>query len=81
MGMVTESLRCRKCGSEDLVRNGSNSAGNKKTKCKTCGFGGVITSVRKSEEEKEQAMKCVNERSSMRGVGRVFGVSGQTISN
>ena len=40
--MITKALTCRKCGSTNLVKNGSNGVGNPKSKCKDCGFSGVI---------------------------------------
>ena len=79
--MITKSLCCRKCGSTNLVKNGSNSAGNPKSKCKDCGFGGVIQSKRTSEETKECIAKAYQERSSLRGVARIFGVSHQSVLN
>jgi len=80
--MIVEKLRCRKCASTNIVRNGSNSAGNPKTKCKDCGFGGVIT-VKKGVDEatKDKIGKAYQERSSLRGVGRIFNVSHQSVLN
>lgn len=79
--MINQSLCCRKCGSTNLVKNGSNSAGNPKSKCKDCGFGGVIRSKRPSNETKELIVKAYQERSSLRGVGRIFNVSHQSVLN
>ena len=79
--MVSEVKCCRKCGSSKIVRNGSNSAGNPKYKCKDCGFGGVFESVRKSEAVKEQVIRAAQERSSSRGLGRIFGISHVTALN
>ena len=80
--MIVTKLTCRNCGSTNLVKNGSNSAGNPKTKCKDCGFGGVIT-VKKGVDEatKEQICKAYQERSSLRGVARIFNVSHQSVLN
>lgn len=79
--MVTEHKSCRKCQSEHIVRNGSNSVGNPKYRCKACGFGGVFQSRRPSEETKEALLRASQERSSARGLGRTFGVSHQTALN
>ncbi|MBN8589833.1 MAG: IS1 family transposase [Rhodothermia bacterium] len=76
--MVIEKKCCHKCGSEHIVKNGSNSSGNPKYKCKACGFGGVFQSVRKSEAFKEMVVQAAQERTSSRGLGRVFGISHQT---
>jgi insertion element IS1 protein InsB len=77
--MVLEKKCCHKCGSEHIVKNGSNSSGNPKYKCKMCGFGGVFQTVRKSEEFKEMVIKAAQERSSARGLARTFGISHQTV--
>ena len=76
--MITENFNCRKCQSADVVKNGSNASGNPKFKCNDCGFTGVIKSLRKSDEVKEQLIKAAQERVSSRGLGRMFGVSGNT---
>jgi transposase-like protein len=79
--MIAEVKCCAKCQSTNLVKNGSNGVGNPKYKCKDCGFGGVINSRRKSEEVKENLLKASQERSSSRGLARIFGVSHQTALN
>ena len=79
--MVTEVKKCAKCDSTNIVKNGFNGVGNPKYKCKDCGFGGVFQTRRKSEEVKEQLIKASKERSSSRGLGRIFGVSHQTALN
>lgn len=79
--MVIEKKCCHKCGSDQIVKNGSNGAGNPKYKCKSCGFGGVFKSRRASEEKKQLLLKAAEERSSSRGLGRTFGVSHQTALN
>ena len=76
--MITEDFKCRKCQSMNVVKNGSNSVGNPKFKCKDCGFVGVIKTLRKSDEVKEQLIKAAQERVSSRGLGRMFGVSHET---
>lgn len=77
--MITESKKCRSCGSTNLVKNGSNGVGNPKSKCKDCGFSGVIETKRADEATKEKVAKAYQERSSLRGVGRIFGISHQTV--
>lgn len=79
--MLAVCLTCKKCGSVDLVKNGYNSSNNPKYKCKSCGFSGVISSKRKSETEKDLLIKACQERCSSRGLGRIFGVSHQTVLN
>lgn len=79
--MVTEVKCCHKCGSEHIVKNGSNACGNPKYKCKACGFGGVFQTVRASEDYKETVVRAAQERSSSRGLARTFGISHQTALN
>ena len=79
--MITSNLTYRKCGSCNLVKNGSNGVGNAKSKCKDCGFSGVIKTKRADESTKAKAAKAYQERCSLRGVGRIFDVSHQTILN
>jgi IS1 family transposase len=62
-----------------LVKNGTNGVGNPKYKCKSCNFSGVIATKRTSAEKKDLACACYLEKSSLRGIGRVFNVSGNTI--
>lgn len=77
--MISVILKCRKCGSCNLVKNGSNGVGNPKSKCKDCGFSGVIKTKRLDEATKSKVAKAYQERSSLRGVGRIFGISHQTV--
>ena len=79
--MVLEKKCCRKCGSDQIVKNGSNGVGNPKYKCKACGFGGVFQTMLPSEEFKETVIRAAQERSSSRGLARTFGISHQTALN
>ncbi|WP_165742434.1 transposase-like zinc-binding domain-containing protein [Candidatus Thiosymbion oneisti] len=72
---------CRKCQSEDIVKNGANGSGSPQYHCKTCGAYGVLEPRQDyTEEEKEIIIKAYQERSSMRGIERTFGVCRQTLS-
>ena len=79
--MVAETRCCKKCGSEQIIRNGSNGVGNAKYKCKACGFGGVFESRRHPADYKEMVVRAAQERSSSRGLSRTFGISHQTALN
>ena len=79
--MIVTAHQCRRCHSENIVKNGYNGSGNPKYKCKDCGFGGVFESRRKSEEFKETVVRASQERSSSRGLARTFGISHQTALN
>ncbi len=79
--MITavHTYKCRRCGSDRLIRYGKNSYGNPKYKCKDCQHAGVFESKRKSEAFKETVVKASLERASSRGLARTFGISHQTV--
>ena len=80
--MITETKthRCRKCGSERLVRNGKTAAGKQKFLCRGCGAAGTLElSPRYSEQDKDTILAAYQERASLRGVRRVFGVAPDTV--
>ena len=67
---------CRECESEDLVKNGTNASGRSQYHCKACGAYGVLEcKERATEEKKGLIINVYQERSSMRGIERMFGVS------
>jgi len=81
--MITETTihRCRKCNSPNLQKNGCNQCGNQQYHCKDCGSYRVLNPKhRYSESEKNQILKAYEERSSMRGIERTFGVRRQNLS-
>ena len=81
--MVTEVIHCRHCGSNDLVKNGiAPNNGKQKYLCRACG-----RQSRKdpspngyTQERKEEILGAYQEqRSSLRGLRRTFGVSPTTV--
>jgi transposase-like protein len=82
--MVVEIIihTCRHCGSQNIVKNGHNASGSQQFWCKDCGRRGVLQPKRGyTEEQKEQILAAYNERSSMRGIQRTFGVSRNTLAS
>jgi len=81
--MVTKTICCIHCGSEDLIRNGHASNGKQKYYCKSC--------KRRSRENpapngypverREEILRSYQERSSLRGLTRTFGVARNTVSD
>ncbi len=72
--------KCNKCGSEDIVKNGKDGKGKQKYRCKKCKSYGVLNPYRgHSEEIKEQIMKAYFEKTSLRGLERIYKVSRITI--
>jgi transposase-like protein len=78
--MILEAKKCHNCQSEQIVRNGHNSCGQQRYKCKNCGVTRVLDSVQKSKQiDLEQVFQTYKERNSFRSTGRIFGVSPATI--
>jgi transposase-like protein len=76
-----KTYECRKCQSQNVVKNGTNASGNQQYHCKECGTYGVMDPEEKgySEQEKERIPRAYRERGSLCGVERIFGVSRGTI--
>jgi transposase-like protein len=81
--MIQEILThtCRKCGSENITRNGHNRCGSAQYHCHDCNFFGVLEpKVPYTEDRKAEILKAYQERPSMRGISRVYGVARQTLA-
>ena len=80
--MIEKTYRCRQCESTALVKNGHNASGSQQYHCKSCGAYGVLEPQPKGypDEEKRRILRAYRERSSMRAVERIFGVSRNTLS-
>jgi len=73
---------CRKCESQNIVKNGHNASGSQQYVCKDCGKRGVLEPKRGyTEDQKAQILSAYQERSSMRGIQRTFGVSRPTLAS
>jgi len=71
---------CPNCESLDIIRNGTDYKGDQKYHCHACGgYGTLDAKVRYSQTEKAQVLKAYQERASMRGIRRIFGVVPQTL--
>jgi transposase-like protein len=79
--MVTITLCGQYCGSEDLVRNGHASNGKQRYRCKSCKKQSRENPAENgyTEERREEIIKSYQERSSLRGQTRTFGVSRNTV--
>ena len=80
--MITITLNCRHCASENLVRHGRTANGKQRYWCRDC-----QRSSRETPEpngytaaEREQILRAYDERSSLRGLERTFQVSRKTVS-
>ena len=81
--MITTTLQCYHCGSDDLVRNGKTRNGKQRFHCKSCNRSNRENPQPEgyTEEQREVILKAYQERSSMRGISRTFGISRQTLSS
>ena len=75
--MVITTVHCPHCGSEDIVRNGRSPHGKQKYRCKEGNRQSREnpTPHAYSEERREEILRAYEERSSLRGIERTFGVS------
>jgi transposase-like protein len=80
--MVTITISCPHCGSEDVKRNGHTSNGKQRYYCKTCKKQSRENPASNaySEEHREEILRAYEERSSLRGINRTFGVARNTVS-
>ncbi len=80
--MVTITIHCSHCGSDNLKRNGHASNGKQRYYCKDCKKQSREnpTPHAYSEERREEILRGYEERSSLRGLKRTFGVSRNTVS-
>lgn len=80
--MITITLHCCHCGSEQLVRDGHTHNGKQRYWCHACQRSSreQPQAAGYSTDEQEQILKAYEERSSLRGLERVFGVSRKTVS-
>jgi transposase-like protein len=81
--MVTVTISCQHCGSDNLVRNGHASNGKQRYRCKSCKKQSRENPAKNgyTDERREEIIKSYQERSSLRGLTRIFGVSRNTVKD
>lgn len=79
--MITITVQCPYCGSDRLVRNGHAPNGKQKYLCRACQRQSREHPVPHAypEERREEILRAYEERSSLRGLERTFGVSRHTV--
>ena len=79
--MVTITVYCPYCGSDEMIRNGHAPNGKQKYLCHKCNRRSRENPTPNvySEEKKEEIVRAYEERSSLRGLERIFGVSRPTV--
>jgi transposase-like protein len=80
--MVTKLIRCCYCNGEHIKKNGFAPNGKQKYRCKGCGKASRENPSPKgySETRREEILRAYEERSSLRGLSRTFGVSRTTVT-
>ncbi len=81
--MVTITLHCPHCQSDALVRNGHAPNGKQLYRCRSCGRQSRENSTPNAYPQArcEEILQAYQERSSLRGLTRTFGVSRTTVSS
>ena len=81
--MITLRITCRHCGSENVVRNGMTSNSKQRFLCKDCGRNSRENPQPNgyTDEKREEILRAYQERSSLRGLSRTFGVSRNTVTS
>ena len=72
---------CRHCGSERLRKNGHANNGAQRAKCLECGRTFILEpkGPRYDQKFKDQVLSAYQDRMSLRGIKRTFGVCYQTV--
>ena len=80
--MVTQVVKCAHCEGESIVKNGRAANSKQKYRCKGCGKASRENPSPKgySETRREEILRAYEERSSLRGLSRTFGVSRTTVT-
>ena len=81
--MVTITIHCPHCGSDALVRDGHAPNGKQKYRCHACRRRSRENPTPNAypEARREEILHAYQERSSLRGLTRTFGVSRATVSS
>ena len=80
--MITITLRCPFCASDSLIKYGRTPNGKQRYRCQGCGrqHREHPGSNAYSEAARAMILRAYEERSSLRGLSRTFGVSRNTVS-
>jgi transposase-like protein len=80
--MIDVTLTCYHCNSTNLVHNGLTRNGKQRYKCYDCQRTSRDSPQTSgySADERETILRTYEERSSLRGLERIFGVSRKTVS-
>ncbi len=76
-------MDCYHCGSSRVNKSGQTKNGKQRYTCRDCKrhLRDSPQSHNYSEERKEEILRAYHERTSLRGLTRIFGVSRQTVTS
>ena len=79
--MIATKLTCRHCGSPNLLKYGTAPNGKQKYLCRTCQRQSRDNpgTTAYSDQQRETILRAYQERSSLRGLERTFGVARSTV--
>jgi transposase-like protein len=82
MVMINVTLECRHCQSQNLIRYGLAANGKQRFLCHDCGQRSRENPQPNgyTAEQREMILRAYDERSSLRGLERTFGVSRKSVS-
>src|SRR3954468_17410812 len=80
--MVTQVITCYHCDSQNIVKNGKAPNAKQKYLCHECGRQSreAPGSNAYAPQRREEILRAYQERSSLRGLARTFGVSRNTLT-
>ena len=81
--MITLLVSCSHCQSTEIVCNGATADGRQRYRCRTCERRSTADPRPNGypEEQRELILRAYQERSSLRGLTRTFGVSRNTVTS
>jgi transposase-like protein len=80
--MSTRTANCCRCDSTNTIRHGYTAKSKQRYRCHDCGrcFVEDPASPAYDPARKEEILRAYHERTSLRGVSRIFGVSRNTVT-
>ncbi len=80
--MITTTLLCPRCESAEVIRYGKAANGKQRFRCRSCArtFRENPSSRAYPEDRKREILAAYQERSSLRGLRRIFGISRNTVA-
>jgi transposase-like protein len=79
---ITRTPECRHCASSNTIRHGYTRKAKQRFRCRACGRSFVQDPASAAHDpvRKEEILRAYHERTSLRGLSRIFGVSRNTVT-